>query len=286
MSDTPALTGLAKQLVMQQLLEERTALQALQQAQRNQLPLVTYLVQNKLAKARDLAELLCEQFGIAMLDLNSIDKESQPRDIVSEKLARQHRVLPLYKRGSKLFIALSDPANHQAVTDVQFSTGMTTEALLVEDDKLGNAIDKFYESDTSALGDLGDVDLDGLDVEATDDDSKDAGVGDDSEDAPVVRFVNKMLLDAIKGGSSDLHFEPYEKAYRVRFRTDGILHEVARPPIQLAPRLSARLKVMAGLDISERRKPQDGRIKMKLSRVCLKSPHAGISRCKPAQPWL
>ncbi|GGH89309.1 type IV-A pilus assembly ATPase PilB [Pseudomonas fluvialis] len=266
MSDTPALTGLAKQLVMQQLLEERTALQALQQAQRNQLPLVTYLVQNKLAKARDLAELLCEQFGIAMLDLSSIDKDSQPRDLLSEKLARQHRVLPLYKRGSKLFIALSDPANHQAVTDVQFSTGMTTEALLVEDDKLGNAIDKFYESDTSALGDLGDVDLDGLDVEATNDDNKDAGVGDDSEDAPVVRFVNKMLLDAIKGGSSDLHFEPYEKAYRVRFRTDGILHEVARPPIQLAPRLSARLKVMAGLDISERRKPQDGRIKMKLSK--------------------
>ena len=266
MSDTPALTGLAKHLVLQKLLDERTAQQALQQAQRNQLPLVTYLVQNKLVKARDLAELLCEQFGIAMLDLHSVDKESQPRDIVSEKLARQHRVLPLYKRGTKLFIALSDPANHQAVTDVQFSTGLTTEALLVEDDKLGNAIDKFYESDTSALGDLGDVDLDGLDVEATNDDNKDAGVGDDSEDAPVVRFVNKMLLDAIKGGSSDLHFEPYEKAYRVRFRTDGILHEVARPPIQLAPRLSARLKVMAGLDISERRKPQDGRIKMKLSK--------------------
>ena len=266
MSDTPALTGLAKQLVMQQLLEERTALQALQQAQRNQLPLVTYLVQNKLVKARDLAELLCEQFGIAMLDLSSIDKDSQPRDLLSEKLARQHRVLPLYKRGTKLFIALSDPANHQAVTDVQFSTGLTTEALLVEDDKLGNAIDKFYESDTSALGDLGDVDLEGFDVSTEEDDSKEGGSGDDSEDAPVVRFVNKMLLDAIKGGSSDLHFEPYEKAYRVRFRTDGILHEVARPPIQLAPRLSARLKVMAGLDISERRKPQDGRIKMKISK--------------------
>ncbi|WP_374381422.1 type IV-A pilus assembly ATPase PilB [Pseudomonas fluvialis] len=266
MSDTPALTGLAKQLVMQQLLDERTALQALQQAQRNQLPLVTYLVQNKLLKARTLAELLCEQFGIAMLDLGSIDKESQPRDIVSEKLARQHRVLPLYKRGTKLFIALSDPANHQAVTDIQFSTGLTTEALLVEDDKLGIAIEKFYESDNSALGDLGDVDLEGFDVNTEEDDSKEGGSGDDSEDAPVVRFVNKMLLDAIKGGSSDLHFEPYEKAYRVRFRTDGILHEVARPPIQLAPRLSARLKVMAGLDISERRKPQDGRIKMKISK--------------------
>src|SRR5690606_7185873 len=117
-SDTPALTGLAKQLVMQQLLDERTALQALQQAQRNQLPLVTYLVQNKLVTARTLAELLCERFGIAMLDLSSIDKDSQPRDLLSEKLARQHRVLPLYKRGTKLFIALSDPANHQAVTDV------------------------------------------------------------------------------------------------------------------------------------------------------------------------
>ena len=267
MTDAPALSGLAKQLVLQEMLDERNAQQAVVQAQRNKMPLVTYLAQNKLVKARDLAEVLCEQFGIAMLDLSSIDKDSQPRELLTEKLARQHRALPLFRRGNKLFIAISDPTNHQAVTDIQFSSGLTTEALLVEDDKLGAAIDKLYESDNAALADLGDVDLDGLDISSGDEERADDAPGDDADDAPVVRFVNKMLLDAIKGGSSDLHFEPYEKAYRVRFRTDGILHEAARPPIQLAPRLAARLKVMAGLDISERRKPQDGRIKMKLSKT-------------------
>lgn len=262
-----ALTGLAKQLVLANLLDETTAQQAHQQAQRNKLSLVTYLVQNKLVKSRDLATLTSDQFGIAMLDLSSIDKESQPRELISEKLIRQHRALPLYRRGNKLYVGISDPSNLQAITDIQFSTGLNTEAILVEDDKLGDAIDKFFDNASSGLEDLGDVDLDSVDIEAIDEDKKESSAGGDADDAPVVRFVNKMLLDAIKGGSSDLHFEPYERAYRVRFRTDGILHEVARPPIQLAPRISARLKVMASLDISERRKPQDGRIKMKISKT-------------------
>ncbi|AHL76702.1 general secretion pathway protein GspE [Stutzerimonas stutzeri] len=268
MTDNVALSGLAKQMVLTGLLDDKTAQQAQQQAVRNKLSLVTYVVQNKLANGRAVAELAAEQFGVAYMDLNALDKESQLKDVVSEKLARQHRVLPLIKRGHKLFVAVSDPTNQQAVTDIQFSTGLTTEAILVEDDKLGLALDKFFESATSGLEDLGDVDLDGVDVQTvSDDDSANDGAGEAADDAPVVRFVNKMLLDAIRGGSSDLHFEPYEKAFRVRLRTDGILHEVARPPIQLAPRISARLKVMAGLDISERRKPQDGRIKMKLSKT-------------------
>ena len=265
MNDAVSLSGLARQIVAAQLLDEKSAQQAQIQAKRNQLPLVTYLVQNKLAKSRDLAELASEQFGVAFIDLSAIDKEGQPKDLISEKLVRQHRVLPLWRRGNKLFIGVSDPSNHQSITDIQFSTGLTTEAVLVEDDKLGDAIEKFFDSANSSMEDLADVDLDGLDVEAVDDDKADAG-GNDADDAPVVRFVNKMLLDAIRLGSSDLHFEPYEKAYRVRFRTDGILHEVARPPIQLSPRIAARLKVMAALDISERRKPQDGRIKMKISK--------------------
>ena len=266
MNDTPSLSGLARQVAQAGLLDEKGAQQAQAQAARNKLPLITYLVQNKLAKARDLTELTAEQFGVAYFDLSSLDKEGQPRDLVSEKLIRQHRALPLWRRGNKLYVGISDPSNHQAVTDIQFSTGLNTEGVLVEDDKLGDAIEKFFDTTGSGLDDLGDMDLDGLDVEAVDDDKQDAGQGNDADDAPVVRFVNKMLLDAIKGGSSDLHFEPYEKAYRVRFRTDGILHEVARPPIQLSPRISARLKVMASLDISERRKPQDGRIKMKISK--------------------
>lgn len=267
MTDNMALSGLAKQMVLAGLLDDKTAQQAQQQAARNKLSLVTYVVQNKLANGRAVAELAADQFGVAYMDLNALDKESQLKDVVSEKLARQHRVLPLIKRGHKLFVAVSDPTNHQAITDIQFSTGLTTEAILVEDDKLGQALDRFFESATSGLEDLGDVDLDGVDVETVSDESVNADAGEAADDAPVVRFVNKMLLDAIRGGSSDLHFEPYEKAFRVRLRTDGILHEVARPPIQLAPRISARLKVMAGLDISERRKPQDGRIKMKLSKT-------------------
>ncbi len=266
MSDNISLSGLARQMVLAGVLDEKTAQQAQVQALRNKSSLVTYVVQNKLAKGRAVAELASEQFGVALLDLAALDKESVPQDAVSEKLARQHRVLPLAKRGNKLYVAVSDPANHQAISDIQFSTGLTTEAILVEDDKLGDAIDKFFDNGSTGLEDLGDVDLDGVDVETVSDDIKGDDGGAEADDAPVVRFVNKMLLDAIRGGSSDLHFEPYEKAYRVRLRTDGILHEVARPPIQLAPRISARLKVMAGLDISERRKPQDGRIKMKLSK--------------------
>ncbi|WAG79965.1 type IV-A pilus assembly ATPase PilB [Metapseudomonas furukawaii] len=263
----PTLSGLAKQLVLTHLLDERSALQAHTQAQRNKIPLITYLVQNKLLKSRDLAEMAAEQFGVAFLDLSSIDKESQPRDLVSEKLIRQHRALPLWRRGNKLFVGISDPTNHQAVTDIQFSTGLNTEAILVEDDKLGDAIEKFFDGAGSGMEELADVDLDGLDVEAVDDNKQDSPGAVDADDAPVVRFVNKMLLDAIRGGSSDLHFEPYERSYRVRFRTDGMLHEVAKPPVQLATRIAARLKVMAALDISERRKPQDGRIKMKISKT-------------------
>ena len=202
---------------------------------------------------------------MALFDLNALDKEVLPKGLVSEKLVRQHHVLPLWRRGNKLFIGVSDPSNHQVINDIQFSTGLTTEAILVEDDKLSDAIDKLFDTQSTGLEDMADVDLDGLDIESADD-SQDSVGGQDADDAPVVRFVHKMLLDAIKSGSSDLHFEPYEKSYRVRMRTDGMLREVAKPPIQLSGRIAARLKVMASLDISERRKPQDGRIKMRLSK--------------------
>jgi len=277
MNDVVNLSGLAKQMVLAELLDEKAAQLAQQQAQRNKLSLVTYLVQNKLVKSRALAELAADQFGVPFVDLGSIDKEGQPKELVSEKLIRQHRALPLWRRGNKLFVAVSDPTNHQAVTDIQFSTGLTTESVLVEDDKLGEAIEKFFETSNSGMEDLADVDLDGLDIQSVDENAEDKTEGNAADDAPVVRFINKMLLDAIKAGSSDLHFEPYEKTYRVRFRTDGILQEIARPPIQLAPRISARLKVMASLDISERRKPQDGRIKMRISKS--KSIDFRVSTC-------
>jgi len=261
-----ALSGLAKQLVQAELLTETSARQSWAQAQRNRVSLVNYLVHNKLVNSRQIAEIASEHFGMALLDLNCLDKETQPKGLVSEKLVRQHCALPLWRRGNKLFVGLSDPSNQQAISDIQFSTGLSTEAILVEDDKLSDAIDKFFDSHASGLEDMADVDLDGLDVESIDDSKQDVIGGLDADDAPVVRFVHKMLLDAIKSGSSDLHFEPYEKNYRVRMRTDGMLREVAKPPIQLAGRIAARLKVMASLDISERRKPQDGRIKMRLSK--------------------
>ncbi|WPN58912.1 type IV-A pilus assembly ATPase PilB [Pseudomonas sp. P9_31] len=261
-----ALSGLAKQLVLAELITDQSAQQAYQQAQRSRISFVSYLVQNKLLKSWQVAEVASDHFGMALLDLNCLDKETQPRGLVSEKLIRQHHALPLWRRGNKLFVGISDPTNHQAINDIQFSTGLSTEAILVEEDKLNDAIEKFFDNHSTGLEDMADVDLDGLDIESVDDQKQDSIAGQDTDDAPVVRFVHKMLLDAIKSGSSDLHFEPYEKTYRVRMRTDGILHEVAKPPTQLANRIASRLKVMASLDISERRKPQDGRIKMRLSK--------------------
>jgi len=263
--ETPALSGLARRIVQDGLLDADTAAKASQQASQDKIPLITHLVQRKLASSRDLAMVCAEEFGYPYFDLTAIDKETQPSELVSEKLIRQHNVLPLFKRGSRLYLAISDPTNQQALSDIQFNTGLMTDAVIVEDDKLHTAIDKFLDSPTGGLGDMADADLDDLDVQAvTDDDNKDNGT--DADDAPIVRFVNKMLLDAVRMGSSDLHFEPYEKTYRVRFRTDGILHEVAKPPQQLGVRIAARLKVMSSMDMAERRKPQDGRIKMKISK--------------------
>ncbi|EZQ18919.1 hypothetical protein CF98_00030 [Halopseudomonas bauzanensis] len=265
--DTPALSGLARRIVQEELLDAQAAGKASQQASQDKIPLITYLVQNKLAKARDLAMVCAEEFGYPYLDLTALDRDSQPEvSLVSEKLIRQHCVMPLYKRGSRLYLALSDPTNQQALSDIQFNTGLMTDAVIVEDDKLRTAIDKYLESATGGLGDMDDGDLDGLEVESAADDDKRKDAASDTEDAPVVRFVNKMLLDAVKKGSSDLHFEPYEKTYRVRFRTDGVLHEVSKPPVQLGVKIAARLKVMSSMDLAERRKPQDGRIKLKISK--------------------
>ncbi|SDR81553.1 type IV pilus assembly protein PilB [Halopseudomonas litoralis] len=265
--DTPALSGLARRIVQEELLDAQAAGKASQQASRDKIPFITYLVQNKLAKARDLAMVCAEEFGYPYFDLAALDRESQPEvSLVSEKLIRQHCVMPLHKRGSRLYLALSDPTNQQALSDIQFNTGLMTDAVIVEDDKLRKAIDKYLESATGGLDDMADADLDGLEVEAVTNDDKRGEPTKDTEDAPVVRFVNKMLLDAVKKGSSDLHFEPYEKTYRVRFRTDGILHEVSKPPVQLGVKIAARLKVMSSMDLAERRKPQDGRIKLKISK--------------------
>lgn len=263
------LSGLARRLVEDNLLEETSAREASEEAQKDRVPFVSHLVKKDLVSAKDIANAAAEEFGTPLLDITALDAEAIPKNLVDEKLIRANHAIPIYHRGNRLFVAVSDPTNRKALDEIKFQTGIATEEILVEENKLAAFIESFLEAqEGGGLGDLGDEDVD-LDMEAVD---EEGGGGDEedvasaADDTPVVRFINKMLMDAIKGGSSDLHFEPFEKAYRVRFRTDGILHEVARPPVNLGPRISARLKVMSQMDISERRVPQDGRIKLKISK--------------------
>mgnify|MGYP003634831551 FL=1 len=261
------LTGLARRFVDDGLLEEAVAKDAFVQASQNRIPLITYLTQNKLADSSKLAFSAAMEFGVSVLDLSSFLPEMMPEKVVDEKLVRKHNALPLYKRGNRLFIAVSDPTNIQALDEIKFNTGLSTDPILVDDAKLREAIDKYLESHDTSMGDLDDADLEGVETEGGEQEDEGAVSANDVDDAPIVKYVNKMLLDAIRGGASDVHFEPYEKTYRVRYRTDGILKEMSRPSIKLAPKISARIKIMAQLDISERRVPQDGRIKMKLSKT-------------------
>ena len=260
------LSGLARKLVIDGLLTEPDAVKAQEQSTKKKVPFVTYLVENNLINSKKLAIAASQEFGVPLLDIEAIEIDSDVVKLVQEKLIRQHNGLPIFKRGNRLFVAVSDPTNLQALDEIKFQAGLSTDAVLVEEDKLKRIIDKAMSAADTSLQDL-DTDLEDLDFVNEDDKNKDGGGADgDIDDAPVVRFVNKILLDAINTGASDIHFEPYEKYYRVRVRRDGVLTEVASPPVSLNRRISARLKVMARLDISERRVPQDGRMKMKLSK--------------------
>ena len=259
------LIGLAHRLVLDGLVAESEAARLADAAEREKLPLVSYLVRKANMNASAVALSASHEFGLPVFDLDAIERELMATRVISEQLMRKHQALPLFKRGNRLYVAISDPTNYQALDEIKFSAGLNAEPVLVEDDKLHAALEKSLENEGSApLDDIGDEDLESL--VAADDVPLDEIAGPDVDDAPVVRYVNKMLLDAINKGASDLHFEPYEKRYRIRFRIDGVLREMAAPPITLAPRMAARIKVLARLDIAERRVPQDGRIKMKISR--------------------
>lgn len=268
MPSTGLHLGLSTLFIRKGLLNEEQMANAITKSRQNKHALVSTLVQSKLVSARAIAELCYEEYGTPLLDLNEFDLASLPEDFLNKKLIEKHRCLPLFKRGNRLYIGTSDPTNIAALEDFQFSAGLHAEAILVEEDKLAKALEKILEEDISGL-DLGGMDEAALAaIEITDTDRRnEESAGEASDDAPIVIYINKILTDAIRKGASDLHFEPYEKRYRIRFRIDGILHEVSEPPISLAGRLSARLKVMSKLDIAERRVPQDGRIKMKLSRT-------------------
>ncbi len=261
------LTGLARKLVNDGLLDEQTAARAFQDALANKVPFVKYLIERKLADARIVAQAASQEFGVPLCDIEALEIDSEVVKLVSEELIQRHHALPIFKRGNRVYIGVSDPTNLQALDEIKFHIGANTEAVLVEENKLAKAIEKALAAADTSLGDMESSDFENLD---------DLEVGTQQElpqdttevdDAPVVRFVNKVLLDAIKRGASDLHFEPYEKYFRVRFRIDGMLDEIAKPPIALAGKIAARIKVMSRLDVSERRVPQDGRIKLKLSKT-------------------
>ena len=264
------LGGLPQRLVQDGVVDEATVLEALNTSRERKISLVTQLVEVGAAQARDIAVAASNEFGVPVFDLDAVSPDMDTIKLVSDKLLAKHRVLPLYRRGKKLFLGVADPTHLHAIDEIKFQTSLSIEVVIVDDDKLQAALDKAIEqagSQIDSLGTEGDVDLEGLDVSGGDQEAEDRGARDDIEDAPIVRFVNKVMLDAIRRGASDIHFEPYEKTYRVRFRMDGVLKEMAQPPVQLGGKLAARLKVMARLDIAERRVPQDGRIKMKLSKT-------------------
>ncbi len=263
------LNGLARRLVKDGFISNTAARDATETAFKNQVSVIKYLVDNELVNAATIASVAADEYSTPLLDIASIDLEFIPRTMVDKALIRKHHALPVFHRGNRLFVAISDPTNRQALQDIQFQTAVNVEEVLVQEDKLDSLIDSFLESqEGSGLGDLGEEDVE-LSLEAVDEEGggpEDEDTASIADDTPVVRYINKMLMDAIRGGSSDLHFEPFEKTYRVRFRTDGILHEVSNPPVNLGPKIASRLKVMSRMDISEKRIPQDGRIKLKLSR--------------------
>ena len=260
------LGGLPRRLVNDNLVSEEKARELQQKSQKTGAPFVSLLVESKLAKPAEIAWAASTEFGAPLLDASTIEIDPALLASVSSKLIHKHHAIPLFKRGKKLFVGLSDPTNLQALDEIKFATGLSTEGILLEEDKLAQAIDAALNAAESASMDLGDEDLDNLEVSEESENESDDVSRADAEDAPIVRYVNKILIDAINKGASDIHFEPYEKTYRIRYRMDGILSEVATPPVQQGGRLAARVKVMSRLDLAERRVPQDGRIKLKLSK--------------------
>jgi type IV pilus assembly protein PilB len=261
------LSGLPRRLVQDGIVSAEDVQKASVAARKEKVPLVVYLVANEMADPRAIAVAASHEFGVPLLDLDAIEIDLDCLREVDQKLLHKHRVLPLIKRGQRLFLGISDPTNLQAIDDIKFQSALRIDPVIVEQDKLEESITRALEAVDTSMSSLedDDFDLENLDVSSGDDEPDDI-TSNDIDDAPVVRFVNKILLDAIKRGASDVHFEPYEKEFRVRTRLDGVLSKVAAPPVALANKVCARLKVMSRMDIAERRVPQDGRIKMRLSK--------------------
>ena len=257
--------GLSQQLISAGIVSEAHMHTAQTESQQQKIGLVSYLVDNKMANAYELATLLSQSFGDPFFDLNVLSNDIIPKDLVDEKIVRKFNALPMFKRGQRLFVALSDPTRIDAIDAIAFNSRLSVETVVVEEDKLKKRIDSLYADTMKNFSGFANSDLK-VEFEDDEDEEGETKLSDSVDEAPVVKFVNKMLVDAIRMGASDLHFEPYEKSYRVRFRVDGVMQKMANPPVQLAGKIAARLKVMSQMDISERRVPQDGRIKLKLSK--------------------
>jgi len=263
------ITGIARRLVLDGALDDSTARNAMAAASAERKPLALYLTEKRLVTPVQMAAANSVEFGVPLFDPSVMDVAQTAAKLVSEELLRKHEVLPLFKRGNRLFVGIDDPANIQALDEIKFHTNLAVEPILVDQESIRRYLDKWQESNDT-IGDVGNDDegLENLEVGGGDDDiASESGVDAKTDDTPVVKFVNKVLIDAIKRGASDIHFEPFETDYRVRLRIDGILKQVAKAPVKLSPRISARLKVMSQLDIAEKRVPQDGRIKLNISKT-------------------
>ena len=263
------ITGIARRLVLDGALEEGAAREAMAEASKERRPLAGYLLEKKLIAPADLAAANSIEFGMPLFDVTSLDPAQSGIKLVSEELVRKHSVLPLFKRGGRLFVGVADPTNTRTLDEIKFHTNLAVEAILVDEDRIKRTIDLWLES-ADALNDaVGDDEgMEGLEVSGGDEElAGDTGINAKGDDTPVVKFINKVLVDGIRRGASDVHFEPYETDYRVRLRIDGLLKQMAKVPVKLSPRIAARLKVMAQLDIAEKRIPQDGRIKLNLSKT-------------------
>ena len=266
-SQTP-LTGLPRRLVQDGVVAEDGLLEALDATKKEGTSLVGYLVSNEMGDPQQIAIAAALEFGVPLLDLDAIELDLDVVRLVSENLLSRYNVLPLMQRGKRLYVGVADPTNLQALDDIGFQTSLRVEPIVVEQNKLDSHVSRALEAVDTSMSSFeeDDFDLENLEVSGGDEELDDDVSSSDIDDAPVVRFVNKVMLDSIKRNASDIHFEPYEKFYRIRLRQDGVLTEIAKPPAALAAKVAARLKVMARLDIAERRIPQDGRIKMKLSK--------------------
>jgi type IV pilus assembly protein PilB len=263
---TGSFSPLGRALVQQGRLQPSDAMAIQQEAAKEGLSFVQQLVASRKLSAKDVSQFAAHAFGYPLLDLAAVDTDQLPLNLLDTKIVANHRVIALGKRGKYLYVAMSDPTNEQVIQEVKFATGLTMEPVVVEDDKLSVIVGKLTDTATKVLEmATGEVDLSG--VEVTDGEAKPEVATEELEDAPVVRYVQKILYEAISGGASDIHFEPYEKYYRIRYRQDGVLYDVAQPPLAIKEKIASRIKVVSKLDISEKRVPQDGRMKMVLSKT-------------------